>query len=820
MRPAFLGRVLLTTAIILFACLLLPAGLLAQTVYETENCTVAASSGEVHAIVTNASASGGKFTNLESNAINDYVNYRGVDVPVAGTYNVKVRVVKSSNGGICQVNASGSNQGSPIDLYASSLSFVEVDLGTKNFGTTGPKPFKITVTGKNAASSGYVIAIDTITLTLEEGSASGPEVKVEGNAVKINDGDTTPQTADKTDFGSVDLTSGSVTHTYTIRNTGTAALTLNSVTITGSNATDFVVTAQPVGPVAAGGSATFDVKFDPSASGVRTASLSFDNNDANENPYNFQIQGAGTTTTGGGGPEAKVEGNGVEIVDGDTTPQTADKTDFGSVAVTSGSVTHTYTIWNTGTATLTFNSVTITGSNATDFVVTAQPAGSVAAGGSTTFSVKFDPSASGVRTANLSFDNNDANENPYNFQIQGAGTTTTGGGSEKPNFIVIFTDDLGLDMLSCYGAAHPTPHLDALAGGGIRFELGYVAPVCGPSRAQVLTGRYPFRTGCNYNNTTQTGLEPGKEVMISKVLKTAGYVTMSAGKWGQHSNFGPHLWDFDESLEVAMANRYWPDGSTPNTINGQPVLPVVGEYTPDTMHQFVTDFMTRHKDEPFFIYYPMLHMHRLLEKTPDSAPGAAGGVIRQDNLNYMDKLVGQLVSKLEQLNLRQKTVILFIGDNGSGGPQPMVGGKKIFGKKGEVNEGGAHVPFIANWPGTTPTGVVSRDLVDSTDVFVTLAELAGATLPANVTLDGKSFAPQLKGQTGTPREWVYVELNGDSFAREARYKLTNHGEMFDLINAPYDEIPVPANSADPAVIAARQLLQQVLDTHPAAPASH
>ncbi len=396
--------------------------------------------------------------------------------------------------------------------------------------------------------------------------------------------------------------------------------------------------------------------------------------------------------------------------------------------------------------------------------------------------------------------------------------SASGGG--KPNFIVILTDDLGLDMISCYGAVQPTPQIDALASGGIRFDLGYVPPLCGPSRGQLLTGRYPFRTGCNENNTTVTGLVPGKEIMISKVLKTAGYATMSVGKWGQHSSFGPHLWDFDESLEVAISNRYWADGTHPNTINGKPTPTVKGVYTADTMHQFVVDFMTRHKDEPFFIYYPMLHMHRLLEKTPDSAPGAKGGEVRRDNLIYMDKLVGQLVSKLEELNLRQKTVILFIGDNGSGGPQPMVGGKNVFGKKHELNEGGAHVPFIANWPGTTPAGIVSRDLVDSTDVFVTLAELAGATLPAGVTLDGKSFAPQLKGQAGTPREWVYVELNGDSCARDARYKLTNHGKMFDLIKAPFEEIAVPSNSTDSAVIASRQRLQQVLDTHPAAPKSH
>jgi len=254
---------------------------------------------------------------------------------------------------------------------------------------------------------------------------TNPEINTQGNGATIADGDTTPTTADHTDFGSVDVSSGTFTRTFTVQNTGNASLSLTGsprVALSGTNAADFTVTVQPAASVAAGGSTTFQVRFDPSASGTRTASVSFANNDANENPYNFSIQGTGTTTA----PEANVTGNGATIADGDTTPTTADHTDFGSQSVSSGTITRTFTVQNTGNASLSLTGspiVTLSGANAGDFSVTAQPAASVAAGGSTTFQVRFDPSATGTRTASVSFGNNDSNENPYNFSIQGTGSS-------------------------------------------------------------------------------------------------------------------------------------------------------------------------------------------------------------------------------------------------------------------------------------------------------------------------------------------------------------------------------------------------------------
>jgi hypothetical protein len=251
---------------------------------------------------------------------------------------------------------------------------------------------------------------------------TAPEINLVGNAVLIVDGDTTPATADHTDFGSADVGGGTVVRTFTIQNTGSGALALSGtplVAVSGTNAADFTVTALPAASVAAGGTTTFSVTFDPGATGTRTATLTIANNDANENPYNFSIQGTGTAA-----PEINLVGNATTIVDGDATPSTADYTDFGKTKVVGGTVVRTFTIQNTGSGALTLSGsplVAVGGTNAADFTVTALPAASVAAGLTTTFSVTFDPSAAGTRTATLTIASNDADENPYNFSIQGAG---------------------------------------------------------------------------------------------------------------------------------------------------------------------------------------------------------------------------------------------------------------------------------------------------------------------------------------------------------------------------------------------------------------
>jgi arylsulfatase A len=194
--------------------------------------------------------------------------------------------------------------------------------------------------------------------------------------------------------------------------------------------------------------------------------------------------------------------------------------------------------------------------------------------------------------------------------------------------------------------------------------------------------------------------------------------------------------------------------------------------------------------------------------TPDSrADGKA--TLYADNIAYMDRLVGKVVAELERLGLREQTLVLFSVDNGTPGSKATIGGRKIVGAKGSLLEGGSRVPLIASWKGTTPAGKVSKDLVDFSDLFPTFVELAGAKPPEGVKIDGRSFAPQLRGQPGNPREWIFVQLGNGWYVRDARWKLTGKNELFDMKEAPFREIP--ADDKDPVAGVARKRLQAVLD---------
>lgn len=392
--------------------------------------------------------------------------------------------------------------------------------------------------------------------------------------------------------------------------------------------------------------------------------------------------------------------------------------------------------------------------------------------------------------------------------------------ASRPNIIYILADDFGLPDIGCYGGAYRTPHLDRLAAGGVRFEQAYAAPLCAPSRAMGMFGRYGFRTGVT-DNGRGAAATPEGEVSIAKVLRQAGYATAVAGKWSDleylvtpedarkwgidEFMIWGERWEQDEGGRSGRA-RYWgPDYNH----NGRILSGDKQVFGPDLLHRFVVDFMRLHRDRPFFVYYPTPLIHYRLQRTPDSV--GADPDLHADNIAYLDKLVGLLVAELESLGLRERTLIVFAGDNGSTRGAHTVGGRRVFGKKGELNEGGCRVPLILNWPASIPAGKVSADLACLTDLFPTFAEVAGADLPVGVTIDGRSLAPQAQGRPGRPREWVYVALREDGFVRDARWKLTRGGELFDLIDAPWQEIPVPADTADPAARSARERLQPVLD---------
>jgi len=398
--------------------------------------------------------------------------------------------------------------------------------------------------------------------------------------------------------------------------------------------------------------------------------------------------------------------------------------------------------------------------------------------------------------------------------IAAEGATT----GSKPNIVFILADDYGIPGVGCYGGEFKTPNLDALAAGGIRFERCFAAPLCGPSRALCMFGRYAFRTGV-LTNEHGAAAKPDKEISIAKVLKQAGYATGFSGKWNQLAYLSTaeegKAWGFDEFLrwEREQGERYWKPALNKN---GQPVPVTEKSYGPDLLHEFAVDFIRRHRHEPFFLYYPMTLIHGPILPTPDSresGQSAGKGKNRQfyaDNIAYLDKLVGKLVAAIDEMGLREKTLIVFTGDNGSVGSH-AVHGRLVDGGKGSLLEGGSRVPLIVNWKGVTPAGRVLNDLVDFSDFFATFAEVAGAKLPEGATLDSRSFAPQLRGQRGNPREWVYVQLGAQWYARNDRWKLTERGELFDMSDAPHAQKLVSAGAESAEAKAARAALQAVLD---------
>ena len=385
--------------------------------------------------------------------------------------------------------------------------------------------------------------------------------------------------------------------------------------------------------------------------------------------------------------------------------------------------------------------------------------------------------------------------------------------ADKPNIIFILADDLGIGNVGCYGAdaTVKTPHIDALARGGTRYSNAYTVPLCGPSRAAILSGRYAFRTGATNQDATGE-MKPSVETFLPKTLKAAGYASSMIGKWGQLP-LGPAEFGFDEHLKFQGSGIYWNSQAKGKNyvVNTQSVPLRDKEYLPDVMHRHVVDFMTRNREKPFYLYYSLSHIHGEILPTPDSAPDSKD--LYADNIAYMDKLVGQLVAELDRLKLREKTLIVFFGDNGTGGnysDRATVNGRRLSGAKGDMLEGGALVPMIVNWPGKTPAGKICTDMVDSTDFFPTFAEFAGTKLPAETVIDGRSMAAQFRGEKGQPRDWAFVQLARKWYVRSTGWKLNQAGELYDMSGAPWGEKLAPADTKNPAALAARRRLSAAL----------
>jgi arylsulfatase A len=410
-------------------------------------------------------------------------------------------------------------------------------------------------------------------------------------------------------------------------------------------------------------------------------------------------------------------------------------------------------------------------------------------------------------------------------QAVAATKTAPGVPAHRPNIILILADDLGYETLGANGGtSYRTPVLDRLAATGVRFTQCYVQPLCTPTRVQVMTGRYNIRNYIRFGN-----MDP-RSVTFGNLLQRAGYATCMVGKWQLGRDLDlPKEFGFDEYClwqHTRRPPRYANPGLESNGVEKDYDS---GEYGPTLVNDYALDFVTRKKDGPFLLYYSMMLTHAPYQPTPDSQdwdPQAQGEQVNiaprhfADMVAYMDKMVGRLVARLEELRIRDNTLLIFVGDNGTGrGTRSMMGDKLVIGGKGLTTDAGMHVPLVVSWPGRVTMPRVCGDLVDGTDFLPTLLEAAGVQAPASLQLDGRTFFPQVLGARGQPREWVYswysprqsADMTVREFAFNQYYKLFRTGEFFDLSQDPLEKQPLTVAALDAEAAAAARLLQGALD---------
>ncbi|WP_066631075.1 sulfatase-like hydrolase/transferase [Labilibacter marinus] len=421
----------------------------------------------------------------------------------------------------------------------------------------------------------------------------------------------------------------------------------------------------------------------------------------------------------------------------------------------------------------------------------------------------------------------------------------------KPNVILIMADDVSWNCFGAYGAEdYKTPNIDALASKGIRFDHCYSTPICTPSRVKIMTGQYNFR------NYTHFGYLNPKDKTFGHLMQDAGYKTAIAGKWqlnglyneleGCYDKTRPQKAGFDESClwQVTTGKtgenggeRFW---SPPLLQNGKflTIEDNKGKYGPDIMSDFVCDFIEKNKEEPFFVYYPTVMVHSPFVPTPETVGNGSRSqeanktpkdkIAKKANyvamVNYLDKIVGKIVHKVDDIGQLENTIIMFTSDNGTASITSCWKGKNITGAKGRTVDMGTHVPLVTYWKGHTPNGLVSDDLIDFTDFYATIADAAQIQLGDDDPIDGRSFYPQLKNKKANPRDWVFWQyqpywgkFEGIQFVRNQEYKLYEKGALYHVPSDIHEKHDLIMESNNTSAQKAKVELQKVLDTAPPAP---
>tara|TARA_R110002095_G_scaffold1432_3_gene7379 strand:+ start:16335 stop:17702 length:1368 start_codon:yes stop_codon:yes gene_type:complete len=399
--------------------------------------------------------------------------------------------------------------------------------------------------------------------------------------------------------------------------------------------------------------------------------------------------------------------------------------------------------------------------------------------------------------------------------------------ADQPNIIVLLADDLGYGELGCQGNPQiPTPHIDSIAENGIRFTQAYVtAPNCSPSRAGLLTGKIPTRFGYEFNpigarnEDPGTGLPPAEQT-LAELLHDQGYTTGLIGKWhlGGAADYHPYRHGFDEFFGFVHEGHYFvpppyqgvttmlrrktlpgrsqgrwvsdnliysthmghnePDYDANNPIirGGQPVVET--EYLTDAFTREAVSFIDRHQDKPFFLYLAYNAVHSPLQgKVKDMQRFKQIKDVQRRifaaMLVSLDDSVGKILKQLSKSQLDQKTLVIFLSDNGGPTRELTSSNLPLRGGKGSMNEGGLRVPFLMRWTGTLKRQQTFPHPISSMDIFSTSAVLAGAKVPPNQ--DGRDLMPYLlKQKTGSPHEEFFWRQGNRAALRKGNWKIVNH----------------------------------------------
>jgi len=405
----------------------------------------------------------------------------------------------------------------------------------------------------------------------------------------------------------------------------------------------------------------------------------------------------------------------------------------------------------------------------------------------------------------------------------------------RPNIILIMADDMGYECLIANGStSYKTPNIDRLASDGIRFSKCISQPLCTPSRVKIMTGLY------NYRNYDYFGHLNTNQYTFGNLMQEAGYTTCIAGKWqlngrafkeaipDWNDNTRSNKFGFDEYCLWQLTDLGGRYADPLIEQNGEFLKSKADDYGPDIFANYIMDFIERKKDEPFFVYYPMVLVHDPFVPTPDSEEwidpelrNKKDTTYFKDMVAYTDKIVGKINAKLKELKIDKNTIIIFTGDNGTHLSVFSATNEGIVqGGKGNTIDAGTHVPLVISWPDRIKNELVYNDLIEFSDFFPTFADIVGK----EVTSDGQSFYPLMKGEKHDPRKTAFVHYDPkwsenvdkyrNQFIRTLDYKLYQDGKFFNLAKDNLEKTPMLSDSLNEKELIIKSSLENELKKHP------